>query len=353
MQAPGFPVPSILRVGADPTFATVVAQAAWLVSPQATVVDHPDLSAALAGEPTAAPQLLALCDPEPAALVRARTATDADGLPRWAVVVFGTVASFPGAEPPLVRAEWHAAQVAHAFWSALAQHRLRRENAQLRGEVAAFGVRVSHDLRTPLGAVLTTAEMVREVLADHSPRDAALLQPVIDSAGELSRLIERVSLLAKTIAAREPPRPLDMGTAFWDAYQQIESQLFKTGASLTQPSTWPTVTGRPAALETVWRNLLANAIQHGGRSVKIEAGWERAGGDLRFWLRDSGSVAPEKRPLLFFPFHRLHEPGAPRGLGLPIVRRLVELHGGRCGYEASSSAGGSIFYFTISVPESA
>src|SRR5262249_25927336 len=71
----------------------------------------------------------------------------------------------------------------------------------------------------------------------------------------------------------------------------------------------------------------------------------------RFWVRDHGPDVPaEQRKLLFHPFHRLHELDSANGLGLSIVQRLVELQGGRCGYE-SAAGGGACFYFALPFQE--
>jgi len=66
-----------------------------------------------------------------------------------------------------------------------------------------------------------------------------------------------------------------------------------------------------------------------------------------FRVRDNGAGVPAgRRSQLFVPFNLLHELNAPRGLGLPIVNRLVELMGGRCFYEAPVG-GGACFFFTL------
>jgi signal transduction histidine kinase len=107
------------------------------------------------------------------------------------------------------------------------------------------------------------------------------------------------------------------------------------------------VVGVPAWLDLIWGNLILNSLQHAGALPRLELGWERGEGEHRFWLRDNGGgVAPEKRARLFHPVDRLHEVNAPRGYGLPIVQRLVELRNGRCGYEPDPVPGGS-FYFTL------
>ena len=80
---------------------------------------------------------------------------------------------------------------------------------------------------------------------------------------------------------------------------------------------------------------------------RIEIGWDQQGEMYRFWVRDNGVGVPsEKRHQLFHPFNRLHETNAARGLGLPIIERMVRLQGGLCGYE-SLPGGGSCFFFTL------
>jgi K+-sensing histidine kinase KdpD len=105
-------------------------------------------------------------------------------------------------------------------------------------------------------------------------------------------------------------------------------------------------------LELVWTNLLLNSLQHGGPTPRIEVGWKHLETETCFWLRDSGpGVAVAKRARLFHPIDRLNELNAPRGYGLSLVQRLVELQSGTTGYHPDPAPGGS-FYFTLPTNES-
>lgn len=335
------------RVGDDPEFAAVVDEAVRREFPGVAVqaLQRLEEAAPRAGQ---GDQLLLLCDPSAALQAEALGARDGAGLARWAVVVFG-VAQEPAADllvPVLARADWNPALVARALGGALARHRLAQENARLRGAIATMGFRVAHDLRTPLGGILTTTEMLREILGEDAPNYVPLLQPILESTEGLKLLIERMSFVAKAISTREPAQRVNMNLPFWTAFQRVEHALLKAGASLVQPREWPAVNGHESWLEHVWTNLLRNALQHGGAEVKIEAGWTPVGGAIKFWLRTSGVVPAERCATLFYPLHRMHEPSAPRGLGLAIVRQLVELDGGQCGFEAPAD-GGSVFFFVL------
>lgn len=337
---------SVVCIGLDAEGLNLVTDAVRRIAPSARVRSSSQLDDDPGGDGQDTMGLVILADPAPAAVAQAQAAVDRAALPRWAVAVLGSGAD--GLDVPRVpREEWNnPARLAAAFESAVTQHRLRRENARLRGDLATLGSRIAHDFRTPLGGVLTTTEMLREILLETDPRNAAQTQPIMESAEGLAKLVERVSFFAKAVASREPRQRVDMGTPFWNAFQQLESRILNSGATLVHPENWPSVAGHPAWLQAIWRELLSNAIQHGGPAVRIQAGWTREDGRHRFWLCDSGGVRPERRAALFHPFHRLNEPGAPRGIGLAIVQRLVELESGSCGFEAPPE-GGSCFHFTL------
>ncbi|HXF09205.1 MAG TPA: HAMP domain-containing sensor histidine kinase [Desulfuromonadaceae bacterium] len=223
-----------------------------------------------------------------------------------------------------------------------ALEKLVRENARLRGDLLTIGNRVSHDLRTPLGSILNTAELVREILMDNrmptEPLDALFV-----SVDEMMRLIKTITLMAK--ASSHPPAVarVRMVDAVYGAWQRLERQILKRGANVGMEASWPEVDGVPEWLEFIWWNLLANALQHGGR--KIELGWREEKGRYRFFIHDNGNGVPaERRAKLFQPFDELHRPDSPAGFGLPMIQRLVELQGGTCGYEEGR---GAKFYFTL------
>lgn len=340
---------SVLCLGNDPGFVAVVAEAARRLGTDTVLVRSVAGldEAAQASASTEGTNLLALCHPATELVQQAIDAVDAEALPRWAVVVFGG-ADTDGADVPVLPPEdWNAAVAFHVFRAALALHTLRRERARLRGDLATLASRIAHDLRTPLGGIMTTAEMLREILEEEHPASAPHTTPILESAEGLAKLIERVSFFAKAAVSTEPPQRCDMGTVFWNAFQGIESRLLNSGATLHQPSRWPVVSGHPAWLECVWRNLLLNAVQHSEPGTRLQAGWLEDGDRLRFWLQNSRGARIARLPE-FFPFHRLHEPGTTRGLGLPIVQRLIQRDGGRCGVEAT--ADGVRFFFVLPNP---
>jgi signal transduction histidine kinase len=222
--------------------------------------------------------------------------------------------------------------------------RLERENARLRGDLLTLGRRVSHDLRTPLGAISVSLELLKETAAQDGMASEAVRSLAI-SVDELTRLIKAMSILAKAEGSPAPIEKLNMGEIIWGVRQQWERQAARHGATVTAPDSWPAVAGVPEWIEFVWANFLSNAILHGG--PKIRLGWSEENARSRFWIHDNGKGPPAAgRALLFQPFDSLHRPNSTRGLGLSIVHRLVQLQRGECGYDPGS-AGGGCFFFTL------
>jgi len=220
------------------------------------------------------------------------------------------------------------------------------EIARLRGDLQTFARRVSHDLRTSLSGIVSAGEALKELLAENGT-STTLADSLLHSADEISRLIRRVSFVAKASANPSEREPVAMAEIVSLVLQQLESPILEKRASIIEPKSWPEVKGVTTWLETIWWNLLANALQHAGESPKIELGWRAEAEHFHFWVSDSGDGVPETgRAKLFQTFDSLHEFNSARGLGLSIVQRLVALQGGTCGYETQSS-GGACFYFTL------
>jgi signal transduction histidine kinase len=222
-----------------------------------------------------------------------------------------------------------------------------RENARLRGDLLTLATRVSHDLRTPLGAIVSTAEAVKEVLAAHDPSALPLADSLLTSAQEMTQLIRQMSFIARASASPLPKISVHMADAVFPALQRLESRMLQRRASVVEPPSWPVVPGVLAWLEVVWWHLLQNALKHGGQNCRIELGWDKLDDGLRFWILDNGPGVPVALQKNLFPaFHSLHERQDVGGFGLSIVQRLVELQAGSCGHE-QPVAGGARFFFTL------
>ncbi len=120
-------------------------------------------------------------------------------------------------------------------------------------------------------------------------------------------------------------------------------------ATIHRPESWPTAMGYAPWVEEVWFNYISNAIKYGGDPPVIELGASDAGdGMLKYYVKDNGSgIRAEYMRRLFTPFTRLEEGiRGGHGLGLSIVKRIVEKLNGQTGVD-SEGGRGSCFYFTL------
>ena len=264
--------------------------------------------------------------------------------PRCAVVLLGReVSDLAETVPP---EEWNAPLLARVFRSALLEQELMRENARLRGDLKTVARRISHDLRTPLGCIYTTSGVFKELPPGDQETILSMAGVIKESAGEISQIVDRVSVVLRASADPIAPTRVDMGGVVTTVLSQLEKDLQKADAQVTIPSAWPEVTGVASWLLVVWSNLIRNAFQHGGPSAKIHLKWEQEKDFIKFSVSDQGSgIADLRMAGLFTPFEKLHALHV-AGLGLSFVQRLVSLQGGECGYE-KSAGGGACFYFTL------
>lgn len=220
------------------------------------------------------------------------------------------------------------------------------ENARLRGDLLTIASRVSHDLRTPLGGIVTASEVLGEMLAGQK-QGVSLTRAIADSVDDMTRLIKQISLITRATAHPIPPSRVNMAQVVAGAMQRLEKRILEKKAVVSEPPSWPEVQGVLPWLEAIWTSLLTNALQHTrAEALRIELSWREEQNFHRFGISDNGGgVREEIRRHLFQPFDQLHQLEGTRGLGLSIVQRLVDLQGGSCGYEPL--AGGSFFFFTL------
>ena len=222
-----------------------------------------------------------------------------------------------------------------------------RENARLRGDLLAVARRISHDLRTPLGGIVHTGELLKEILTDEKSEALPMTGSLFTSVDELTRLIGQLRIIAKAAADPKPKERVDMGLIVAGVLAKLERRTRELEAAITEPETWPEVQGVPDWLEFIWLNLLTNALQHAGEKPRITLGWDKDCGRFNFQVCDNGGGVPSATAAkLFQPFDSLHQPGSTRGLGLSITQRLADMQGGSCGHTPNPK-GGSCFYFTL------
>jgi PAS domain S-box-containing protein len=227
----------------------------------------------------------------------------------------------------------------------------RTEELQSRNqELDAFAHTVAHDLQ----AILTRVIMYSEALLnnyDSSPSSEhkQYLRTIGRSGRKMKEVIDSLFLLATLGKAEINVAPLDMATIIQDTLTRLEDDIEQTNATIQQPIEWPVVLGYRPWIEAVWTNYLSNALKYGGKSPHISLGAERQEANtVCFWIQDEGpGLAPADQTRLFTPFVQAH-PGKEKGhgLGLSIVKRIVNRLGGEVGVH-SEEGKGSRFYFTL------
>jgi signal transduction histidine kinase len=227
----------------------------------------------------------------------------------------------------------------------------RNRDLQARNEeLDAFSHMVAHDLKNPLSLVIGYAQFLRKRYTQALDQEAVeCLEQIEQSGVKMTSIIDELLLLAKIRSAEVQTVPLDMSDIVAMAELRLSHMIQEYQAQITWPEEWPVALGQEAWIEEVWVNYLSNALKYGGRPPCIELGATvREDGMVCFWVRDNGpGLTPEQQARLFTPFTRLNQVRVEgHGLGLSIVRRIVEKLGGEVAVK-SVVAQGSTFSFTL------
>ncbi len=243
------------------------------------------------------------------------------------------------------------------------------EIAELRARDALktqFLANISHDLRTPLTAVITHAEILRDgILGDLTPQQLESVRGIISGGRQLLNQVGEILTYARGAANQLTIVPTRF--AIRDVLEQVstlnESLLKKKLLSLSVETEagLPRMSADREKIAHVVGNLLGNAIEFtpsGGR-VWVRASRRQMDGtppSMMVEVGDTGlGIAPEHHDLIFREFAQVDSTPSRAhhgtGLGLTIARKLVELHGGRIWLE-SELGKGSRFFFTVPIEQS-
>jgi PAS domain S-box-containing protein len=275
-----------------------------------------------------------------------RAARIVEGLAAQAAVAMDNARLFEAAERARAQAEASAAEKERLYREA-------REASRLKDEFLAT---VSHELRTPLTAILGWAHMLRTGQFDGKSYSTAF-ETIERNARAQAQLIEDLLDVSRIVTGklRIDVRPIDPNSFIEAAVEAVRPAAEAKGVRVQKviDTGLVTVSGDPVRLQQVVWNLLSNAIKFTPRGERVQVRLERVNSHVEIVVSDTGAgIAPDFLPHVFDRFRQAdgtttrHHGGL--GLGLAIVRHLVELHGGTVRAESPGEGHGATF--TVLLP---
>jgi len=272
-----------------------------------------------------------------------------------------SITRIPGAGPPLftgylrdITAQLEGARERDALLER--EKDARREAEQASRLKDEFLATLSHELRTPLTSILGWARMLRAGSLDAAATRRAL-ESIERNAALQTRLVADLLDVSQILSGkfRLDMRPLEVAAVLDAALQSVRPAAAAKGIRVTavhDPHVGSVVADGDRLQQIVW-NLLSNAIKFTPAGGHVEVGSTRSRGGVEIVVRDDGQgIDPDFLPFVFDRFRQADAsstrsyPGL--GLGLAIVRHLVELHGGAVAASSGGAGHGSVF--TVRIP---
>ncbi len=215
-------------------------------------------------------------------------------------------------------------------------------------ELDTFSHTVAHDLKNPLAHLVSLSDLLIEELSDDiSEQGRVCLKHILNSSQKMISIVNALLLLAKVSKQEVKSTPLDMQDIIAKVIERLDLMIRQYQAEIIFPDTYPQVLGYAEWIEEVWINYLTNGLKYGGKPPYLEIGMVEKEDTVRFWIKDNGpGLEQESIDKLFTQFTRLNVPVEGHGLGLSIVRQIIEKLGGEAGVESQFGAG-CLFYFTL------
>jgi signal transduction histidine kinase len=237
------------------------------------------------------------------------------------------------------------------------EERVARKTRELQAatkELEAFSYSVSHDLRAPLRHINSFIYLLEQSLQPHlNDESRQRLRIVAEAAEHLGHLVDDLLSLSRVGRKELRKIPVNVTALVNEARGHLREEMHGRDIDWVI-APLPVIEADPVALRQVFTNLLSNALKYSSPrpQARIEVGSTETDDEVIFFVRDNGvGFDMEQSSKLFGVFQRLHDEREfeGTGIGLAIVRRVIQRHGGRVWAESAVDHGAT-FYFALPKP---
>ena len=217
-------------------------------------------------------------------------------------------------------------------------------------ELERFTYTVSHDLRSPLVTIKGFLGMLnKDLLEKHTDRVANDMQRIAGAADKMDTLLSDLLELSRIGRIINPPEKVDLVQLTQEVLETVHGRIHAGNITIHTAPNLPFVYGDRIRLREVFENLVDNAAKYMGNQPAplIEIG-VREEKEITLFVKDNGTgIDPKYHSRIFGLFEKLDATSEGTGIGLALVKRIIETHGGKIWVESDGLGKGSTFCFTI------
>jgi len=235
-----------------------------------------------------------------------------------------------------------------------AEEHLRQVSEELRQrneELESFIYSVSHDLKSPLVTFRTFLGFLRQDQRAGSRENMEKdMNFMAAAADKMERLLDDLLEMSRIGRLDKAPTRIELGELVEAALATVAGPIAERQVEVRSELPELYLYGDPLRLERLWQNLIDNAVKYLGEqpAPRIEIGVEEAAGEFVFFVRDNGLGIDSRHQRKVFGLFEKVDPKSPgSGLGLALVKRIVELYRGRIWFESEGPGRGTCFRFTL------
>ncbi|MBK8780257.1 MAG: hypothetical protein IPO22_00300 [Anaerolineales bacterium] len=233
------------------------------------------------------------------------------------------------------------------------QH-LQAVSKQLEQQVAElerFTYTVSHDLKSPLVTIKGFLGMLKKDIQEDQQRKINTdIERIERAAEKMGTLLSELLELSRIGRIAHSPEEVDLTKLAFASLEMLNERIHSNNVTVHIAPDLPTVYGDQTRLREVLENLIDNAAKYMGNqpNPQIEIGKRISGTETIFYVKDNGmGIDPQFHAKIFGLFEKLNPASEGTGIGLALVKRIIETHEGRIWVESDGPGKGSTFCFTI------
>ena len=218
-------------------------------------------------------------------------------------------------------------------------------------ELERFTYTVSHDLKSPLVTIKGFLGLLQQdITRGDTHRMQTDIKQINSAADKMQRLLSELLELSRIGRLVNAPEAVSLTDLAHEAAALVAGSIKENGIHIDIDAAMPVVYGDRGRLLEVYQNLIENAVKFMGDQAvpRIVVGAQPAGNEAVCFVQDNGiGIAPRYHDKVFGLFDRLNHEAEGTGIGLALVRRIVDVHGGHIWVESEGTDSGSIFRFTL------